>query len=73
MNQFERNDNHIEIDCVINQKLNTQMIDCSLSIDGATMCIWNNLPFAIYILLDQSYCNKNNIIRGEDNKYWSLE
>ena len=27
MNTFERNDNHIELVCVINRKLNTQLIN----------------------------------------------
>ena len=34
MNLFEKNDNHIELVCVINRKLNTQVIIISVSIDG---------------------------------------
>ena len=37
MNSFEKNDNHIELVCVINRKLNTQVVICSVSIDGVAV------------------------------------
>ena len=44
---FERNDNHIELACVINRKLSTQMTIYCLLTDGAAVCIWNYPPYAI--------------------------
>ena len=37
----------MELVCVINRKLNTQMTICCLSTDGATVYIWTYPPFAI--------------------------
>ena len=37
MNSFEKNDNHIELVCVINRKLNTQVIISSVSLDGVAV------------------------------------
>ena len=34
MNSFEKNDNYIKLVCVINLKLNTQVIICLVSKDG---------------------------------------
>ena len=46
INSFEKNVNHITLVCVMNRKLNAQMIIGCLSIDGATVCIRNYAPFA---------------------------
>ena len=37
MTSFEKNDNHIELVCVTNRKLNTQVIIFSVSIDGVAI------------------------------------
>ena len=34
---LKKNENHIELVCVINGKLNTQVIICSVSIDGVAV------------------------------------
>ena len=67
MNSFEKNDNHIELVCVINRKLNTQVIICSVSIDGVavqkmeeninvamtTSKKWSNRPLFLMTLSSQ--------------------
>ena len=46
MNQFERNDNHIEIVCVINHKFNAQIINMFSLNRWSYVCICNYPPFA---------------------------
>ena len=37
MNSFEKNDNYIELVCVMNRKVNKQVIICSGSKDGVAV------------------------------------